>query len=284
MIPNLLAWAAPKHRPKLGLTPRPLARSLWYGLLLSPVASVLVALTQITSAQALEVPPHTSLIVDQAGVFSPEEANSLRTSLTEFQQRVGPQLQALIIPSLEGDTIENFSIHVADKWKVGDAKRDDGVILIVALKDRALRIEVGQGLEGQLPDVLAGRIIRDTITPRFREGQMAAGVVAGLQEIAHYSGGELANVPAYAAPNRSGQQGSGRGSIGHLFWLFILFFLILPRIFRGRQSTVGGLATGFILGRSGRSSGGGIFGGGGGGGFGGGGGGGFSGGGSSGNW
>ncbi len=238
-----------------------------------------LATMTVSEAWALEIPSHSSLVVDEAGVFSPEEAESLRASLTEFKGRVGPQLQVLTLPSLEGEPIEGFSIRVAEKWKVGNAKRDDGVILVVALKDRALRIEVGQGLEGQLPDVLAGRIIRETIVPRFKEGQVAVGVVAGLQEIAHYAGGELANVPAYAAPDQTRK--SGRSPMGHLFWLLILLFFVLPRLFRGRSSTVAGLAGGYLLGRS--SRGGGLFGGGGGG-FGGGGGGGFSGGGSSGNW
>lgn len=225
------------------------------------------------SVWALEVPKHTDLVVDQAGLLAPELRQQLSASLRQFQQQHGPQIQLLVVPSLEGEPIEDYSIRVTDQWKLGDEKRDDGVLFLVALEDRALRIEVGQGLEGTLPDITTGRIIRDTVVPFFREGRYEAGVVAGLQEIAQRLGGQLSGAPVYSAPRSRTRSGGGS-----FFIPFLLFFFLAPRIFGRRRSRR-------IYGPGGFGGfGGGGFGGGGFGGFGGGGGGGFSGGGASGRW
>ena len=94
------------------------------------------------------------------------------------------------MPTTEPEAIEQYSIRVADAWKLGREKSDDGVLLLVALQDRALRIEVGYGLEGALPDITAKRIISDTITPLFRQGDIYGGVSAGLQQIMRVAEGE----------------------------------------------------------------------------------------------
>jgi uncharacterized protein len=235
---------------------------------------------------ALDVPPHTRQVIDLANILDDQEQDRIENSLKLFQKEYGPQLQVLTIPSLEGEAIESYSIKVVDAWKLGDEKRDDGLLLLVVPQDRRVRIEVGQGLEGVLPDVLAGRIIRDVMFPFFKEGRYDAGIVAGLNAIAGRLGGTLKEIPTFA-PSRQVQH-TKNVPITTLLFLFILFFFILPRIFGGGSGRYysGRRRGGFIFGdpfgsSRGRDRDGGF---GGFGGFGGGGGGGFSGGGSSGKW
>lgn len=249
------------------------------------VAAIALVVSVPGIAVARSIPAHTGLVVDEAGLLGYALEQQLSQSLLRFQQQHGPQIQLLTIKSLEGAPIEDFSIRVAESWKLGSERKDDGVILIVALEDRAVRIEVGQGVEGDIPDAIAGRIIREDILPRFKSGAYEAGVVSGLQAIAERLGGSLQAIPARRVVTKPSSGGGGG-----LLLLMILLFFVLPRFFGGggfgrrHRSTLGGLATGMILGGMGRRRG--PFGGGGGfgGGFGGGGGGGFSGGGASGKW
>ena len=113
----------------------------------------------------------------------------------------------LTVKSLEGEAIEGFSMRVAEAWKIGDALRDDGVILIVAAEDRLARIEVGYGLEGVIPDALAARILREQMIPRFREGAMGAGVRDGARAVMAAARGEV--VPGLAEPGRRGRADDG---------------------------------------------------------------------------
>lgn len=210
--------------------------------------------------------------MDLAGVLSASDNARISSSLLHFQKKYGPQIQVLLIPSLEDETIETFSIKVVDAWQLGTREKDDGVLLLVATAERQIRIEVGQGLEGKLTDALAGRMIRDGIAPYFKKGQMSDGVLVGLQLIAQSVGGALENVPVVHKSRRS-------SGVNFMFLIFLALFLL------GGRGGRGGLASALLLGsmlgggRSGRSGGGGF-----GGGFGGGGGGGFSGGGASGRW
>jgi len=230
-------------------------------------------------ALALDVPKHTGPVVDLAGVLSRGDQVKIAASLLQFQKTYGPQLQVLVIPSLEDETIEGYSIKVVDKWKLGAKGKDDGVLLLVATESRKVRIEVGRGLEGDLPDVTAGRIIRTGIIPFFKQGQTGAGILVGLGMIAESVGGKLENVPA----PRLRKAERSKGSFGYL--MFIGIFLIAPLFGRRRRGGVGSaLLSGLLMGAAmsgGRHGGSGGFGGGG---FGGGGGGGFSGGGASGSW
>ena len=225
---------------------------------------------------ALEVPKHTSPVVDLAGVLSRGDQAKIASSLLQFQQKYGPQLQVLVVPSLEDETIEGYSIKVVDKWKLGAKGKDDGVLLLVATENRKVRIEVGRGLEGELPDVIAGRIVRTGIIPFFKQGQTGAGILVGLGMIAESVGGKLEGVPA---PRLRKTKSSG-GGLGYL--LFIGLFVIAPMFGRRRRGGVGSALLGGLL--MGAAMSGGRGGGFGGGGFGGGGGGGFSGGGASGSW
>ena len=232
-----------------------------------------------TPAFSLDVPKLIGPVVDLSGVLSRSDQEKISASLLQFQRKYGPQLQVLVVPKLEDETIESYSIKVVDKWKLGAKDKDNGVLLLVATEDHKVRIEVGRGLEGDLPDALAGRIIRTGIIPFFKQGQTGAGIVVGLGMIAESVGGKLENIPA---PR---MRRAKRGGVNLGFLLFLSFFLIGPTLFgRGRRrrgvgtALLGGMLLGSLMG-GGRGVGGGGFGGG----FGGGGGG-FSGGGASGGW
>ncbi len=233
---------------------------------------------------ALDVPKLTGPVVDLAGVLSQSDQKKISASLLQFKRDYGPQLQVLVVPELEDETIESYSIKVVDEWKLGSEDKDDGVLLLVATQDRKVRIEVGQGLEGDLPDALAGRIIRAGIIPFFKQDQTGAGILVGLSMIAESVGGKLENIPA--PKMRKATRG---GSSGLSFLLYLGFFLIGPLLFGRRRrggvgtAILGGMLMGSAMGGRHGGFGGGSGGGGFGGGFGGGGGG-FSGGGASGSW
>ena len=231
----------------------------------------------ISPAFALDVPKLTSPVVDLAGVLSRSDQAKISASLLQFQRKYGPQLQVLVVPKLEDETIEGYSIKVVDEWKLGSKGKDDGVLLLVSTGDRKVRIEVGRGLEGDLPDALAGRIIRAGIIPFFKQNQTGAGILVGLSMIAESVGGKLENIPV--PKMRAAQRGGG---MNFGFLLYLGFFLLGPLLFgRGRR---GGMGTAILGGVLLGGAMGGRRGGFGGGGFGGGGGGGFSGGGASGSW
>jgi uncharacterized protein len=132
---------------------------------------------------ALEVPPLTGRVVDLAQVLSADDSKLLNSQLQAHEEKTGNQVAVLILPSLDGEPLEEFSHRVATTWKLGQKGTDNGVLLLVALKERKLRIEVGYGLEGTLTDLRSSRIIRQEIVPRFKEGNIAAGVRAGTDAI-----------------------------------------------------------------------------------------------------
>jgi uncharacterized protein len=233
------------------------------------------------------VPPLTSPVIDQSGLLSPSQRTALENVLLEYDRRTGSQIAVLLVDSTAPEPIEQYSIRVADQWKLGRKGVDDGVILIVAKDNppalRRLRIEAGLGVQGSLTDAQSKRILQDIIAPHFRQNDFYGGLVAGISAIASLIGNEQ-----LAPPDRQRAAQAERGDgIG---WLPLLFigFMIISMMRGGRRrrfsSNGWGLASGIILGSHiGRGHGG--FGGGGfgGGGFSGGGGG-FNGGGASGNW
>jgi uncharacterized protein len=141
------------------------------------------------------VPPLTGRVVDQTGTLSSGDIAALTQTLRDFEARKGSQVAVLIVPTTAPETIEQYSIRVAEAWKVGRKKIDDGAILIVAKDDRKLRIEVGYGLEGSLNDVTAKRIIDEIITPKFRSGDFAGGISAGIDRIIRVIDGEKLPAP-----------------------------------------------------------------------------------------
>lgn len=132
---------------------------------------------------ALDVPPLTGRVVDLAQVLPADVAAGLTHELESHETKTGNQVALLIVPSLEGEPLESFSHRVATTWALGKKGTDNGVLLLIALRERKVRIEVGYGLEGTLTDLRSSRIIRNEIVPRFRAGDMAGGVAAGVRAI-----------------------------------------------------------------------------------------------------
>ena len=136
------------------------------------------------TAQAQQpVPSLSGRVIDRANILSPSTENALTTLLKAHEEETSNQVVVLTIASLEGEAIEAYSIRVAQTWALGTAENDNGVLLLVAVEDRELRIEVGLGLEGDLTDALASRIIRNDIVPLFKQGQYDTGVLVGVQSI-----------------------------------------------------------------------------------------------------
>src|SRR5262245_19180640 len=125
-----------------------------------------LAISFVAQAQ-IAVPPLQARVTDLTHTLSAEQVGALEQKLRDFETRKGSQLAVLMVPTTEPEDIAGFGIRVADEWKVGRKGIDDGAILIIAKNDRRMRIEVGRGLEGVMPDVIAGRIVNDTIAPLF---------------------------------------------------------------------------------------------------------------------
>ncbi|MCK1733864.1 YgcG family protein [Bradyrhizobium sp. 138] len=159
--------------------------SVW----LAAIFALLLAVALPASAD-VAVPQLTGRVVDQTGTLSSSDIVSLTQKLRDFENRKGSQIAVLIVPTTQPETIEQFSIRVAEAWKIGRKKVDDGAILVVAKNDRHLRIEVGYGLEGALTDVTSRRIIDEDITPKFRSGDFAAGIAAGVDRMIRVIDGE----------------------------------------------------------------------------------------------
>ena len=136
------------------------------------------------------VPPLVGRVTDQTATLTPEQKATLEQTLQAFEAKKGSQIAVLIIPSTAPETIEQFALRVAEQWKLGRKKVDDGAILVVAKTDRALRIEVGYGLEGALNDATSKRIISEIITPRFKQGDFYGGITAGVEQIIRVIDGE----------------------------------------------------------------------------------------------
>ncbi len=138
---------------------------------------------QVTGAQALDVPRLQGRVTDLAGVLTPDQISSLDTKLKELETTDSTQVAVLIIPSLEGEPLEDYSMRVAGEWKIGQKGNDNGAILLIAMKERKIRIEVGYGLEPVLTDARSSRIWRNEIVPRFRTGDFYGGIDAGVTAI-----------------------------------------------------------------------------------------------------
>jgi len=230
-------------------------------------------------ALALDVPPLKARVNDYAGLMPRDRAAALEQRLEQFERDTGHQIVVLSVPSLEGEEIASFGITVAEQWKIGKKGFDNGAILIVAPKDRKLRIEVGYGLEGVLPDAIANRIIEEQITPRFKDGDFPGGIEAGVAAMMKVTQGE----PLPEAQRRKAPRNSGF-PIGLILPLLFFGYFLFASLGGGRRR--GLWSTGGRRGYyGGPFFGGGGWGGGGGGGGGfSGGGGGFGGGGASGSW
>ncbi|MBB4261503.1 MULTISPECIES: YgcG family protein [unclassified Bradyrhizobium] len=159
------------------------------------VAALVLAFALPASAD-VAIPELTGRVVDQTGTLSSSSLAALSQRLRDFETRKGSQIAVLIVPTTQPETIEQFSIRVAEAWKIGRKKVDDGAILVVAKNDRHLRIEVGYGLEGALTDVTSRRIIDEIITPKFRAGDFGGGISDGVDRMIRVIDGEPLPVPS----------------------------------------------------------------------------------------
>jgi uncharacterized protein len=210
--------------------------------------AVIVALLLGWAAVALAdvaVPPLSGRVVDQTGTLSGSDVAALTQTLKDFEARKGSQVAVLLVPTTAPETIEQYSIRVAEAWKIGRKKVDDGAILVVAKDDHKLRIEVGYGLEGALTDVTARRIIDEIITPKFKAGDFAGGIAAGVDRILGVIDGE-------PLPKPEPQQSFGGGDADRLGILFpVIFFVILAAgavLRRALGRLLGSAATGGVVG------------------------------------
>jgi uncharacterized protein len=253
-------------------------------------------------AAAQTFPKLTGRVVDQADIIPPAEEAALNAQLEALQTKTGHQLVVATVTDLEGNDIGDYGYKLGREWKIGDAEKDDGVVFLIAPNERRMNISVGYGLEPVLTDAMSGRIIRDTVTPLFKAGDMPGGIQAGVNAIAE----QIQLTPEEAAARAAQIEAEERdrandGDIGGLIFVgfIIFFFFVLPILSglgrRGRKRRKASPWGAPIIiwgdhddwgGGGGSSWGGGSWGGGGGGGFGGfsGGGGSFGGGGASGGW
>ena len=147
----------------------------------------------------VSIPTLSARVTDQTATFTVEQTLSLEQTLQAFEARKGSQIAVLVVASTLPESIEQYSLRVVEQWKLGRKKIDDGVLLIVAKDDRALRIEVGYGLEGALTDAASKRIVSEVITPHFKQGEYFAGIVAGVAQIIRVIDGESLPEPAAQA-------------------------------------------------------------------------------------
>ncbi len=195
-------------------------------LLATLLATALVVL-MATGAMALDVPAYKGRVTDLAGLISPGAEQTLNTRLAELERSDSTQITVLTIPSLEGDSMADFGIRVADAWKVGQKGTDNGAILIVSKADRKIRIEVGYGLEGVLTDLLSSQIIANVIGPRFKTGDFDGGFLDGVTAMTGAVRGEYT-----AAPQKRSR---GRRGVLPLIVIPMIIFIAFTEMFGKRR-------------------------------------------------
>ncbi|WP_423607279.1 TPM domain-containing protein [Sphingomonas sp. MS122] len=186
-----------------------------------------------TAAQAQTFPKLTGRVVDAANLLSPDQTAQLTAMSDATEKATGRQLVVATVPDLQGYPIEDFGYKLGREWKIGQSEADNGIILLIAPKERRVRIEVGYGLEPIMTDALSGMIIRDTILPRFRANDMGGGIVAGATAINEQLKLPLEAAEARAkqlidAGNRRRSSGGGANWFVIAFWIFVILLIVLP--------------------------------------------------------
>lgn len=222
----------------------------WLGVW-SVVVGVIITIFMSFSVMALDVPPKPPLqrpVVDTSNTLTPKQIDEISAVINQTRQEKDYQIGVLIVPALENQVLEDFSLNVARTWGIGD-KTNNGVLLLAVKDDRLIRIEVGTGLEGDLTDAESGQIIRDVIAPEFRKGNYQQGIQKGVVSI-------KAQVEKTTDPNLAGQAKSNNSSIFSkaLMALFTLGAIVLPwfasLLARSRSWWAGGIVgsgIGFVM-------------------------------------
>jgi len=214
----------------------------WKSLLLAGCLLFGIASSQAADG-LVDIPPLQTAVTDLTQTLSAEEQAALNQKLSQFSQQAGSQVAVLLLPTTQPEEIAQFGIRLADAWKIGRDKEDDGVIIIVAKNDRKMRIEVGYGLEGAIPDAIAKRIISEQMTPAFKQGQFYQGLNLATDTLIKLIQGE--QLPA---PNKQARQAHADDWMS---MLPILMFaaIIGGAIFKGMLGDFpGSLVTGGLLG------------------------------------
>lgn len=203
---------------------------------------LLLALVVTAAAAVVAVPPFTAYVTDQTATLTREQAQALEQKLSGFANRKGSQVAVLIVPTTAPESIEQYSIRVAEQWKLGRKGVDDGALLLVAKNDRTMRIEVGYGLEGVLPDAINKRIIAEVITPYFQKGDFAGGINAGVDQMIKLINGEPLPPPAPNAPPE-GQDVSLLAILAGALFVGHILTRLLGRL---AGATLGGVGAGLV--------------------------------------
>jgi uncharacterized protein len=194
---------------------RPHFAALIGGLLLG-----IALLAGVRAQDLVPVPPLKGRVTDLTRTLTADQVATLERALAAFEARKGSQIAVLMVPTTRPEEIEQYAIRVADQWKVGRKKVDDGLIVVVAKNDHKLRIEVGYGLEGAIPDIVARRVIRETIAPHFVEGDFYGGLRAGTEQLMKLVDGE--KLPP---PQQRSTQGPGEGA--DLLSLLVILLVVI---------------------------------------------------------
>ena len=215
-------------------------RGIWRHWL---AALLLCGLSAAVQAALVPVPALTAPVTDLTGTLTPDQTATLDQELRAFAAQKGSQIAVLMVPSTAPEAIEQYSIRVTDAWKLGRKGQDDGVLLLVAKDDRAVRIEVGYGLEGAIPDAIAKRIIAEIITPQFKQGDYFGGLQSGVQQVMKLIDGEQLPPPKAAA-----SAGGGVNTTETAFFLLIAAVFVGSALRAVLGRTLGSGLAGLIAG------------------------------------
>lgn len=183
--------------------------------------SFLFAILSGASLSALSVPELTGPVVDNANLLTAVDFQTLTTELISISEQTGTQIAVLTVPSLEGESLESYSMRVCEEWKLGSKENDDGVLLLIAFNERKIRVETGYGLEGQLTDTKSGLIIRQIIAPHFQSGNYSQGIKEGVRAIEQITG--VSDVESAVVLERE-QKNDSASTVIILFFMFFYFF------------------------------------------------------------
>ena len=206
-----------------------LARAFGAGL--AALACLALAFAAWAAAgDPIAVPKLAAHVMDETGTLSATERTALEAKLRAFEEKRGSQVAVLLVPTLGTETIEEFAGRVTDEWKLGRKGVDDGVLFVVAKADRKVRIHTGRGVQGTLTDALSKRIVSEIVAPRFRNGDFAGGIDAGVDAIVHAIEGE--NLPLPQAQPTTGRHGQA-SSFPDFIWIAFFAVPILGMVLRG---------------------------------------------------
>jgi uncharacterized protein len=220
----------------------------WTRRLLSAMAWVILTLSPVWAQAPVPVPPLTARVMDQTGTLAAADVAALDQQLKSFEQQRGTQIVVLVLPSTAPEDIADFTQRLGDAWKIGRREVGDGLLLVVALNDRRLRIAPAKSLEGAVPDLAAQRIIDQVITPAFRQGDVAGGLRAGLSHLQARIEGEALPLP------KAGAQAGQPAGAAEVDWLnlAVLLLVVLPSVAgvlrRVLGQRLGSLGTGGVVG------------------------------------